>query len=153
MLTLIPKNWFSWDFRVLDGEQDIAFIDRDWFRERASFTLDHRTYDVRRTSILRGTFALEQSGVTLAEASKTSAFRRAFEVHFGGHHYRLQAARFFGREFHLLQGGVSVGTVRPRSVLGRSATAEFPERIPREVQLFLVFLVLNLWKRAAERSS
>jgi hypothetical protein len=150
MLKLIPKNWFSWDFRVLQGGHEIALIDRHWYQERASYTLAGRTYDVRRTSLLHGTFVLEHASMVLALATKPSAFQRAFDITIGADQYRLEAASVGRREFHLLQGGVKVGSVRPDSFLRRSATAQMPAQLPQEVQLFLIFLVLTLWKRAAD---
>jgi len=153
MLTLIPKSWFSWDFRVTDNSGDVALIDRHWFRENASFSVSGRSFDVRRTSLVRGTFALEHAGVTVAEARKPSSFRRAFEITTGEDHYRLEAATIVGREFVLSHNGIPVGSVRPKSFLGRTATAHFPERLPREIQLFIIFLVLALWKRAADAAA
>jgi hypothetical protein len=153
MLTLIPKSWFSWDFRVTDNSGDIALIDRHWFREDASFSINGRSFDVRRTSLVRGTFALEHAGVTVAEARKPSSFRRAFDITTATDHYRLEAANIFGRAFVLSHDGIPVGGVRPTSFIGRSATAQFPERLPREIQLFIVFLVLVLWRRAADAAA
>src|SRR5262245_7431461 len=153
MFTLTPRNFFSWDFRVLEGGQEIALIDRHWYKEKASYLLGGRTYDVRRTSLLHGSFVLEHEGVVLAQATKASAFRRAYAVTVGAHQYRLQAATFMGREFHLLQGVVTVGSVRQDSFFRRTGTARLPAELAREVQLFLIFLVINLWKRAADAAS
>jgi hypothetical protein len=153
MLGVIPKSWFSWDFYVVEDGRKIAFIDRHWFRERASFSLDGESYGVRRTSVVRGTFVLEHAGSVLAEAIKPSSFRRSFDISVGADRYSLTAASAFRREFRLFRGGAPVGTINPVSVLGRSATAAFGDGIPRAVQLFVVFLVLVLWKRAADAAS
>jgi hypothetical protein len=150
-LSLVPKGWHSWDFRVLEGGREIAFIDRDWFRERAAFTLEGVPYEVRRTSVLRGTFALERGGRLLAEATKTSIFRRSFDVRIGREPpYRLKAAAPLRREFRLVRGGVTVGQVKPDALFRRAATARFPATLPLPVQLFLTFLVLVLWKRDSD---
>jgi hypothetical protein len=154
MLTLVPKSWISWDFHVREAGREIAFIDRDWFRERASFTLDGETYHVRRTSVVSGTFSFEYRDVVLAEATKTSALRRAFEVVTkGGERYGLRAESVFGRTFELTRGGVRVGEVRPVSIFGRTATVRFPDSVPRPLQLFMVFLVLVLWKRTSDAAA
>jgi hypothetical protein len=153
MLTLVPESWFSWDFSVIDDSGDVVLIDRHWFRENASFSVNGRSFDVRRTSLVRGTFALEHAGVTVAEARKPSSFRRAFDITTGADHYRLEAANVFGRAFVLSHDGIPVGGVRPTSFIGRTATAQFPEQLPPEIQLFIVFLVLILWKRAADAAA
>lgn len=152
-LSLVPKGWYSWDFHVREDGREVALIDKEWFRERATFALEGVTYEVRRTSILRGTFALERGGRLLAEATKTSIFRRAFDVRVGADRYRLQSRSAFRREFRLLRGGVPVGVFRPVSLFRREATARFPASLPLQVDLFLVFLVLVLWKRETDAAA
>lgn len=152
-LTLRPRRWFSWDFRVLAGDEDIALIDGHWLRERASFTLGDETFEVRRTSVMRGTFVLERSGEPLAEATKGSALRRAFDVRVGAERYELRAVSIFRREFRLFRGGIPVGVIRPVSAFRREAIAQLPDRMPLPVQLFLLFLVRVLWKRASDAAA
>jgi hypothetical protein len=153
VLTLVPKSWYSWDFRVMQDGVEVAFIDRHLFRERATFTLGGTTYDIRRTSMWRGEFVLERDGAVIAEATKPSLVRRRFEVVAGGERYGLHAVSTFGRAFHVLRGGVPVGRVVPVSMFRRTATAEMPATISTEVQLFMTFLVLAVWKRMADAAA
>lgn len=71
-LRIIPQDWLSWDFRVLEGGVELAVIDKPWLRERGTITIDGKTYTFARTSVLRGTFTLEHDGKVLAEAVKPS---------------------------------------------------------------------------------
>jgi len=153
MLTLIPAGWFSWSYRVLRDGADLTRIARPWFREQGSFVLEGVRYEVRRTGWLCGIFALERDGVLLAEATKPSVFRRAFEISVRDDRLDLRAASPFGRTFGLWRGSEPLGTVRPVSVWGRTATADFAAGVAPEVQLFVVFLVLVLWKRAADAAA
>ena len=153
VLTLKPKGWLSWDFHIIENGEEVAFIDRHWFHERATFSVDGRFYDIQRTRLLRSTFVLTQSNVIIAEADKPSAFRRTFVISAGAEEYTLEAGSAFQRRFDLLNGDRLVGTVRPTSVLRRTGVAELPETIPRPIQLFIVFLVLILWKRQADAAS
>lgn len=153
VLTLRPRAWYSWDFEVVADDEVLAVIDKVWYRERASFTLDGVTYDVLRTQLLRGRFALQVHGRVVAEATKTSAFRRAFELRWEGQRYELRAAHPFWREFRLYQGGVPVGVIAPVSVLRRSAIAQLPAEIPLPVRLFIAFLVVVLWKRQSDAAA
>ena len=154
-LLLTPTRWFTWDFRVTANGRDIAVIDRHWYRERASFSLDGTSFTIRRTALLRSTFVLERAGTgaVIAEASKPSAFLRTFEVTAGGKQLTLRAVSAFRREFHLFDGAAWIGRIRPVSAFRRTATAEFPETMPLELQLFVTFLVLVLWKRQADRAA
>ena len=152
-LLLTPTHWLTWDFRVTADGREIAIIDRDWFRERASFSIDGRSFGIRKTSLLRSNFVLEDNGTLVAEATKPSAFRRTFHVTAGGKQLTLRAVSALRREFHLFDGAAWIGRIRPLSAFRRKATAEFPETMPLEVQLFVTFLVLVLWKRQADRAA
>ncbi len=152
-LEIIPHSWFSWDFRVLENGVERAVIDKSWVRERGTFVIDGETYTVGRTSVLRGTFALECGGRVVADARKPSVFFRSFEIAAGTDRYTLRAASIFRREFLLLRQGKVVGAISPVSMFGRHAEVTLPEEIQLPVQLFIVFLVLVLWKRAARRNS
>ena len=153
MLEIVPKSWFSWDFRVLDGGRELTVIDRAWLRERGTFVVDGLQYEVRRTALTRSTFALEQGGVLIAEATKPSAFLRSFEMTAGREYYTLKAASPFRREFQLYRDTTLLGSIRPNSVLGRSATVSLSESVPLPLRLFTVFLVLILWKRASDAAA
>ncbi|MFQ5889571.1 MAG: hypothetical protein ACE5JR_05910 [Gemmatimonadota bacterium] len=148
VLKAVPGGWFSWDFRIFEGEREIALLDRAWVRERGHFRLAGGVFDLYRDGLL-GPFVLETEGRVLARAEKLSALRRIFRVTAGERRYTLKAASPFRREFVLLQGERRVGSMRPESVLRRVAVAEFPEELPLPIRIFLVFLVLLLWKREA----
>ena len=53
------------------------------------------------------------------------------------------------REFGLFEGGVPVGRIAPAGWFGRRAVIDLPADIPLPAQLFLLWLVLVLWRRAA----
>jgi hypothetical protein len=153
MMTLIPTSVFSWNFRVLLNDQHLTLIRRRWFRERATFEIEGRAYEMRRTSWIHGSFVLACGGRALAEATKPSLFRRSFEIVADHRHFELEAVSAFHREFRLRRGSETLGTVRPRSFFSRTATADFAESIPLHVQLFVTVLVLVLWKRAADAAA
>jgi len=147
MLKLVPKSWFSWDFVITDGVSPIADIDVSWWREKGVLTVRGSTYDVYREGLVSGAFLLESSGSLLARAEKPSAFRRAFELEYGKKFYTLQAESAFRRKFVLTEGGREVGWLSPDGVFTRRATADLPEGIPLPVKVFIIWLVVILWKR------
>ncbi|MFW5952078.1 MAG: hypothetical protein ACOCVZ_08195 [Gemmatimonadota bacterium] len=150
MLTLEPRAWYSWDFRVMDGGREVAFLDRRVLREQASFALSGDRYTARRTSLARGTFVLEGPTGVLARATKTGIFRREFEVEAGPERWLLRAVSPLTREFQLLRDGVLLGTVQPVAILRRRARLDLSDAVPAPLQVFVAFLVLVLWKRAAD---
>jgi hypothetical protein len=77
MLTAIPKGWFSKNYRVMDGAQQIAEIDMSWWREEGRLMVEGASYRAYREKLMSGAFLLETgNGVALARAEKPSAFHR-----------------------------------------------------------------------------
>ena len=153
MLKVIPKSWFSWDFIVTDGVSPIAEIDLSWWREKGVLTVRDSTYDVYREGLMSGAFRLESNGSILARAEKPSAFRRSFQVECGKKFYMLRAESAFGRKFVLIDGDREVGEISPDGVFTRRATADLPEGIPLPVKVFIIWLVVILWKRESDSAA
>lgn len=147
MLKIVPEHWYSWDFRVLEDGNEVARLDRAWVRERGGFELDGDSYEIRRTSTLKGSFVLQRATTIVARAEKASLVRRAFDVQVGAVPYRLEAVSAFRREFRVLRAGVPWGTIRPVSAFRRTAVADLPDTASLPVRLFFIFLTLVLWKR------
>jgi hypothetical protein len=153
MLHATPQSIFSWDYTVLRGRAVMAQIDMSWFRERAEVEIGDQTYSVHRESIVQGTFVLQSRGQVLARAQKVSAFSRAFDIDCAGQQLELKAVSIWTRQFGLFRNGRQIGRIGPRGWLGRSAVIDLPGDISVPVQVFLFWLVLVLWRRAASSSS
>ncbi len=153
MLRAIPKGFFSWDFTVLQDGVPIAEIDMSWFRERGEFDIVGQRYEVYRESWLAGRFVIQSAAGVLATAEKPSAFLRSFTVDHAGRRFQLKAMSPFGRSFGLSENGRLIGTVGPDFWLSRKATIDLPEHIAVPAQVFIFWLVLILWRRAARSSS
>lgn len=91
MLKAIPKNWFSWDFTVIEDSTPVAEIAVSWWREKGELTVRGSAYRVYREGPMWGAFVLESGGAILARAEKPSALRRS-----NGTHFR-RGRRFYGR--------------------------------------------------------
>ena len=91
-------------------------------------------------------------GRTIASATKPSAFRRSFEVVFDQTDYKLETVSPFVRRFVLRKDRRVVGSIHPVHLFSRKAIVELPEYLPLEVQLFIAWLVIMLWKRGSSRS-
>jgi hypothetical protein len=153
MLEASPVGIFSCAFTVSSGGETLAEVTPAWFSERAEVTVAGKPYALARESALEGTFAMRSGGRLVASARKPSAFFRAFEVELPGRRYELKAASVWGREFGLYEGDALIGRIGPASWLGRSAVIDLPDALPTEVQVFLFWLVLVLWKRAASNAA
>jgi len=153
MLTVIPKSWFSWDFTVLEGSRAVADIDVSWWREKGILTVDGINYKVYREGLMSGTFILELDGVVIACAEKPKGFHRAFLIEYAGKQYTLRAKSAFRREFLLLDGDREIGTLSPKGFFTRRAAVEFPEELPLQTKVFIIWLAVILWKRESDSSA
>lgn len=146
MLTAIPNRWFSWDFTITDGSQTLAQIDVSWW-EKAVLTVQGTGYRVYREGLWSGDFILESAVSVLARATKPSALRRSFIVEHSGTQYTLCAEAIFRPAFLLLDGSTQIGSLSPEGGFTRRATVDLPEELPLVVKVFMVWLVIILWKR------
>ncbi|MBC8290849.1 MAG: hypothetical protein H8E37_11085 [Planctomycetes bacterium] len=152
MLKAVPIGWCSWSFRVEGEAGHCAHIDMAWVRESAEVDIDGQRYRVRKSAAIGGSFELTRDGHVVATASKRMMVR-AFDVRVGERHFELSALSIFGRAFGLFENEQQTGIMSPVSMWGRSAEVHFPDDISRDVQVFLIWLVLILWRRAASSAA
>jgi hypothetical protein len=150
MLYAIPKRWFSWNFYVCDGARQVAEIDVAWWREKGLLTLEGISYQVYREKMMSGAFILKTAGEVVARAEKPDALLRRLLVDYGGRQFTLKAESAFGRGFILLEGQKGIGRVAPEGFFTRRAAASLPEELPLAVKIFILWLVIILWKRESD---
>jgi hypothetical protein len=152
-LTMVPQRWYSWDFTVTSGERRVAVLDLAVWRERATIMIGDVTHRVFRERAMSGDFLIEAGGRELARATKPSCFRDTMIVHYGGREYTLRKPSIWRRTFVLMDGERQIGSIAPESMWSRRATAEFPQEWPTPITLFVIWLVIVLWKRDAESAA
>lgn len=147
MLHLVPRHWYSWDYRVTDASRPVADIALSWWREKGAMTIDGATYQVSREAVMSGDFVLERAGSVLARAEKPSVFRRAFVIRHAGREYTLRPRALFRRAFILMDGSRQVGSIAPTGAFTRKAAADLPHDLPLPVRMFIVWLTVISWRR------
>lgn len=151
MLKAIPKAWYSWDFTILDGSQPVADIDMSLWREKGVLMILDTAYKVYREHVMTGSFILESEGTILARAIKPSLFLRSFIVEHAGKQYALRSALW--RRYRLLDGDREIGSVSPETIIMRRANVDLPEDLPLSVRIFILWLVILLWKRDSDSAA
>lgn len=146
-----PKRLSSWGYEVSSNGRFVAIVDLAWVRERGVIHMDNQEFTVFREGILHGAFFIESHGRTLARAEKPSAMFRAFEVHYGDRLLELRALSIFTRSFGLFEKSRQVGRVRADHWRTWQATIELADDIELPIAIFLFWLVIILWRRAARR--
>ncbi len=149
MLQLVPESWLTWNFDVLENDQQVAQIKTSTLPESGTFSILGSDYRAYREGMFSGEFFLESDGQTIARAQKPSAFVNTFEIQHADRSYTLKKESFVGRSFVLLQGDLEVGSIRRESLLNRKAAVSLPDNMPRPVQVFVMWLTIILWRREA----
>ena len=152
MLRVEPNSLFSWDFTVYDDGVPVAEIDLAWIREVGDVVIDDVPCQMYRDGLL-GDFVLEAGGFPLVRAVKFSVFLRTFEITYDEAAYTLKAQSSFVRTFELLQDDQRIGVIEPDHMFTRKMTVDLPETLPLAVRVFIVWLVIVMWKRAAQSPS
>jgi hypothetical protein len=157
MLRAVPDGWFSYDFTVFDRTgTPVARVDLSNWRESARLEVGGTPYEAhRRKGWASKEFVLEkEDGRVVAVAEKPSAWKDRFVFEHGGKRYELEKESFWGSAFVIRREGVGpVGTVRSKGLFKREWRVELPEELPSEVRVFVVWLVVLLWKRAASTAA
>ncbi len=126
----------------------IGEIERAMIGQNASIAIGGARYAAARENISRGTYYLAAAnGTRLANAEKPYAFERLFTVRFGARTITLRAMAALGRAYVLTENGIDIGSILRRGFFGRKFDAEIPDDLPPELEAFLVWLVLALWRR------
>ncbi|MGD8967231.1 MAG: hypothetical protein PVI07_06960 [Anaerolineae bacterium] len=124
-------------------------------RKRAVIrTAEGRELVMEQTSWWRGTYELREGGTVLGTARPLGVFRREDVVRFGDRDYRLRAAGFWGRIWHLVgdgpeaQGQMLV-EVHPRGVFRRGAILRILSPVDANLLAFTYHLVNARWQEQA----
>jgi hypothetical protein len=103
---------------------------------------------LRRAGVLRERFTLiaDPGGMLVASVTQRDPMRRAFEVEVGARRLSLRAESLLRSGYLLLEGDQAVGSLRPTGPLRRGGEANLPDDLPLEVCVFLLWIVLLLWR-------
>ncbi len=148
-----PQKWYSWHFKVMDGETEVAVINMSHWRERGTLQIKGVALKVYRKGWLKGTYALTVDGIELARAEKPGIFRRTILIHHAQNHYTLTAVSVFRRKMLLMQGDKVIGTLAPRGAFSRRMVAKLPDTLSEPLRVFVIWLTLILWKREYDGST
>ncbi|MDX6382172.1 MAG: hypothetical protein QOI57_3196 [Rubrobacteraceae bacterium] len=81
-------------------------------------------------------------------AEKQSAWKDRFVFEHGGNRYELKKESAWRSAFVLSRDGIGlVGSVRRKGFFNREWIVDVPEELPLEMRVFVVWLVVILWKR------
>jgi hypothetical protein len=152
MLRVVPDGWFSYDFTVFDRRgMPVSRAELANWRETAKLEVGATRYKAHHKGWGSKQFVLEkEDGRVVAVAEKPSAWRDRFVFEHGGNRYEVEKESVWGSAFVIRREGVvRIGSVRGKGIFKREWIVELPEELLLEVRVFIVWLVVLLWKRAA----
>jgi hypothetical protein len=111
---------------------------------KSTFEIDGRSFDIARSGFLGPTLHLK-SGDQLIATLSGKAFVNTYTLAFGGRERTFKATTLTARKFGLFENERQTGTVSSGSLFSGSKeiTADLPEDLPHEVQLFLLFVFIG----------
>ena len=151
MFEIDPKGWFSRTLIIRNAGQVICAITLARFGEKATFTLEGVKYQVYRQPSTSGMFALAMGDQQLAVAEKPASAHE-MKITYGTTSYLLKRTGSLGHTCELTINGEAVGYIKPKHGT-RAARAEIPEAVPLPIKIFIIWLYLLLWRRAASASA
>jgi hypothetical protein len=150
LIEFAPRSLFAARYYTLKrGGAEIGRIDCGGIRQPASIVIGDATFSPARDGVLRTTYHLEGNGARLASAAPAGAAFRRFTVEAGTRTCTLAVASWSGRRFTLAENGTAVGTIARTGFFTTTCAADLPDDLPLEVQAFLIWLVIIIWRRQA----
>ena len=149
MLRAVPGGWLSNDFEVYDRVGAlVGLVHLSTWRENAELEVNGARYRATHQGGKKEFVLSREDGLRVLIAEKPSAWRDRFSFGQGGRRYELRRESAWGRAFALSrEGDGTVGSIRPEGAFRRGWTAELPEGLPREVGVFIMWLVRVMWNR------
>jgi hypothetical protein len=144
MLKVIPHHWFTWNCSVLEQRTIVGCIDFSAWGEAGLLKAQEVSFSAYRQG---SNFYLADQQRCVAIAEKPNPLFRQFFIKQGEARYELQATSALGRKFIVQEYGQVVGAIYPVHAWTRQTIVDLPESIPLPMRMFMVWLVLMLWKR------
>ena len=118
-------------------------------RERADLRVGAEGYHVRRVGWPNAGFLLERQGVAIARADPEGLFRRSYRIRTDRATLTLKPRGFMRPDFVLVDGESELGWIRRAGFWRTTMEASFSPGVERWAQVFVVWIVVVLWHRAA----
>ena len=147
-----PRGVFSFNYRVFGCAAGPAEVKHRIWKEEGTLILGDEEYEVDKHTPGSGYWGVRQGDAFFADAQKRSAFTRVFEVGTTDMDLVLRPVRAGSRTFVLERDGVKVGTLAHEHFLSRKIRVSCSDEVPEVVQLFCLWL-MSLMKRRAARNS
>ncbi|GEM_PF-3316950 len=150
MLIARPTGLFTNNYKISDVHGDhVAELAIAMVKEGGRLLMDDKVLRIERETMFSGPWQLKDGNEVLLEAFKVSVIKNRFEMSVKGASLELSPTSWTMRGFQVVGPDWSqLGTIKRPSLLSRRVNIELSDLVPRQAQLFLLFLSVVLWNRA-----
>ncbi len=144
MLQAQRRGFFKRSYELTERGSRLTDL-ADIKRESCDFTVGGHSFRISRERSKR--FLLDGPGGQAAVAERDGGSRWRIISPAGS--FELVRPSFWRSAWELHMNGQPVGRIEHDGGFGRSSKAELPAEIPKELQVFVYYVVLMVWERAA----
>jgi len=148
MLEAQKRGFFKRSYELTERGSRVADL-ADIKREGCDFTVGGHSYRIRRERSKR--FFLDGPGGEAAVAERDGGRRWRISSPAGS--FELVKPSMWRSPWELQANGRAVGRIEHAGGFGRLSKAELPAEIPRELQVFVFYVVLMTWEREASAAA
>ena len=147
-MTAEPLGMAARRYSIMANSEPVTEITMPLIGPSIASPIAGRVYHLRRAGVLRESFTLEAEvgAAPVASATQRDPARREYEIVANGRVLTMRSESALHSGYQLIEGAQVVGSVRPTGALRRGIEATLPDDLPLEVKVFLVWVVLFLWR-------
>jgi hypothetical protein len=143
----VPTSMISSRYIVSEDGVTVADVHYAPLRERATVRIGDRSLELTRRGLVRGSLVLMERDAEIAQAERAGAMSRVWHIRSTAGSYDLTKPSWWRRAYELRSEGRIVGSIQQQGFLKRSATTDLPSQMAIELRVFILVVVLTLWRR------
>ena len=148
----IPSGFFTRNFEIIAQEHSVARVTMPWNKRSALFKLEGYQYETTPQGWFANNFILKRSSGMLVSAKREGLFSQKIRILVDQREIILMPAGFFARNFNLVENDNIVGQVSVKSIFTGKFLASLPDNLSLQMQIFILSLVLLMWRQDASAS-
>lgn len=150
-LQAVPEGKSAWHYRISDQNGFATKLVLTDPAARCCFD-DGKCYTII-PDVDPGVWALTDGATTVCSARRPSTALHVFTLSCAQDRWVLETHSPTGNKFVLKAPLEPVGSIRARGLFGRRAEADLPATVPRPVGIFLIYLVLLVWRGSGDSAA
>lgn len=142
MLEVRKVNCLSNRHIVSQDGTEVAELVRSRWRSRAEFTIQGRTFQVRKQGVFRSTYALTENDSQLVEATRPSSWRSRLVFQVEGRAFEIRNRSLFSSALIVISGGKPLGSIHAKGFLTTRLLIDLPDTLPLHLRVFMAWIAL-----------